>query len=103
MSRKLTGRVRIRWRDTKTGRTGVWTEEPCEVGSVWQDRGEWNAYMWQDGNYACDCNRALYFIESQDPPCGSERFVIEEAWVTPQGEESWVLFPELVESAKRAR
>jgi hypothetical protein len=36
---------------------------PAEDGSA-------NAYIWEDGNYGCDCNRAIFFGDFQD---GEER------------------------------
>jgi hypothetical protein len=44
---------------------------------------EHSAYMWTDGNYGCDCNRAILFEEAIgneiddsaiDLPCGEERY-----------------------------
>ena len=42
------------------------------------------AYMWEDGNYSCDCNRALFFeraigadeSEAWESRCGSGKFTI---------------------------
>jgi len=39
-------------------------------------------FMWGDGNYGCDCNRALFFLASAGPgadgdfACGEERFSV---------------------------
>lgn len=49
------------------------------------DEYEWDSfppYIWEEGNYACDCNKAL-FIQRQidedfpDLPCGKEIKTIE--------------------------
>jgi hypothetical protein len=59
---------------------------PCVVeirrnadGLVRQDKSHRfrGAFIWGDGNYACDCNRALFFasVVGEDDPdreCGSE-------------------------------
>ncbi len=46
---------------------------------------DWNGdFIWVDGNYACDCNRALFFGEAKngvwpdedETPCGHERYSI---------------------------
>lgn len=66
-------RVRIRWRDMQTGQEGVYTDPPGH-GSAWLTDGVLDLFMWEDGNYACDCNRALLFKGIQDHPCGSDRF-----------------------------
>ena len=44
-------------------------------------------YMWSDGNYACDCNRALHFEyavgakydEVKEINCGQEKFSVNVA------------------------
>lgn len=37
-------------------------------------------FIWSDGNYACDCNRALFFYawgpESDDRECGEGAFTL---------------------------
>ena len=46
------------------------------------DPEDWPPFMWNTGNYRCDCNRALFFAraahepEPVDPPCGHERFTV---------------------------
>lgn len=35
------------------------------------------AYMWEDGNYSCDCNRSIFFYSlplDKSFPCGDTRF-----------------------------
>lgn len=43
----------------------------------WDDAGP-DEYLWTDGNYACDCNRALFFYglepEAGDYNCGMTEF-----------------------------
>jgi hypothetical protein len=52
---------------------------------------EFDEYLWTDGNYACDCNRGIFFDRGRgvqpnfdDYKCGSERFKIR---VTNEGGE----------------
>lgn len=53
-----------------------------EVRSEVQTPQEWHEYIWQDGNYACDCNRELFFcrMSDEDEPearrCGDERYSV---------------------------
>ena len=32
-------------------------------------------FIWEDGNYACDCNRQIFF-DGGDIPCGDEKFSV---------------------------
>lgn len=44
--------------------------------------GEYSAFMWQGGNYECDCNRECLFAEAggepipDNPACGSSRYAL---------------------------
>lgn len=71
-------RVRIHWLDTQTGQKGVYEDKPGS-GSIHKTAdGDDDFFMWEDGNYACDCNRGLFFLEDRetDFPCDRERFDI---------------------------
>jgi len=55
-------------------------------------------YIWEEGNFACDCNRALFFARSigeddpEDRPCGDERFTVkitDEAGVVLYQDDRW--------------
>jgi hypothetical protein len=70
-------RVRLswRWRD----KAGTY-EDPVGKGTAWRDEetGEPNFFMWEEGNYSCDCNKAVLFGLDEDEsyaaeqPCGEE-------------------------------
>lgn len=66
-------RVRAFWTDKVTGKSGVY--EDGEVGSVWKGEDGFDTFMWSDGNYACDCNRAEFFAKLS-VGCSSRRFQI---------------------------
>ncbi len=74
--------AKVWWRDTLTGKEGVHDERQMQgltIGSVWLDEdGEPNWYMWEDGNYSCNCNRALFFLGAglDSVACGDGRFEI---------------------------
>lgn len=58
--------------------TGETREIPWET--PWEDHSE---FLWEEGNYACDCNRELFFARVAGEPdpdgeCGNERF---EVWI----------------------
>jgi len=42
-----------------------------------------SVYMWEEGNYACDCNRRLFFAravgeeEDWDSPCSSDQYDVK--------------------------
>jgi len=45
--------------------------------------GEFNDFIWSDGNYACDCNRALFFARAanehenmREPQCGDDAYQV---------------------------
>ena len=86
--------IRIEWRDTKTGQTGVFEDPRLPVHWDEDDR-EWNLFWWSDGNAACDCNREASFlgIDSAERECGDSRFIIEKFWVKPEGAADWELLP----------
>ena len=57
-------------RDKQTGEERLYPIGP------WEDHSD---FLWSEGNYACDCNRALFFAraangEDIDHPCGSTRY-----------------------------
>ncbi len=63
--------------------TGLTVEVPEGIACAEQD--DMGQFMWTDGNYSCDCNRALFHArargvtEPSSPPCGEGRFVLSEA------------------------
>lgn len=67
----------IRITDTLTGETRTFTDE------YWTD-DDLGDFIWTEGNYACDCNRALFFkraigesTDDDETPCGDSRYEIE--------------------------
>jgi hypothetical protein len=77
--------VWIWWEDTRAGDIGFYDERQSggAIGSVWLDDGHGdpgaqpNWFMWDEGNYSCDCNRGTIFLDSdEDFPCGEGRFEI---------------------------
>lgn len=45
-----------------------------------------STYIWEEGNYSCDCNRSLFFeyalhpdraMDSIESPCGDGKFSVE--------------------------
>lgn len=60
---------------------GVIREYHPEVGWCVDRSNESNQYIWREGNYACDCNRSLFFAraggeEEIDYDCGETAFTI---------------------------
>lgn len=66
--------------DTRTGKTRTY--------AMWQalHDGEFSDFVWTEGNFACDCNRFLFFqyanglgvdeVDDEDGPCGDGRYLI---------------------------
>lgn len=85
------GRVKIFWH-RPTGETGVYEEPPENLSSVWYDEenAEWVTFLWSEGSYACDCNRAILFLGDHTRECSEHEFIIDEMWVQEKGTEEWV-------------
>jgi hypothetical protein len=47
-----------------------------------EDNGVFDPFMWQDGNYACDCNRYSFFqralneSEDDEVPCSDDKYTV---------------------------
>lgn len=69
--------------DTKTGERRVYQTDADVGASEWPSEQEMIDYMWSDGNYACDCNRYLFFCraigapEEDNRPCGDTRYAVQ--------------------------
>ena len=50
-----------------------------ETDGIWYD-GHFGLYIWEEGNFSCDCNRASFFAragnDEYDDECGESRFSI---------------------------
>lgn len=52
------------------------------------------SFIWEDGNYACDCNRALFFERAKtgdqdawpETPCGNSLYRLDKLVVRETGE-----------------
>lgn len=47
----------------------------------WDWSSEWPEYIWEEGNYACDCNRAIFFASGRGEPqpdraCGMNDYAV---------------------------
>lgn len=50
----------------------------CPFDLDWTDS---TAFLWEEGNYSCDCNRSLFFAQAAGEadghqPCGDTRYVV---------------------------
>lgn len=68
-------------KDEQTGETRIYKDD-YEYDAEWTAEGT-NAtlFIWEEGNYACDCNRRLFFgrvncEELTDTPCGEARYSV---------------------------
>ena len=67
-------------RNTETGETGVY-HDPLEYDEPFDD------FIWADGNYACDCNRADFLYgKEMDFPCSGNIIVIDKIVRSDTGE-----------------
>lgn len=64
-------------KDKETNETKILSQEFEEREE--DDFSEWDVieFMWEEGNYSCDCNRWIFFYPEErdvDFPCGNGRF-----------------------------
>lgn len=63
-----------------TGEERVYVHDYPQATGPWDD--EMDDYLWTEGNYGCDCNRASFFAEAgkeegaEDFPCGEGAYSI---------------------------
>jgi hypothetical protein len=63
--------------DTRSGETRI-----DKNTGLWNEDGEFQDFIWSEGNYACDCNRGLFFAnavgdeEDDDHACGADRYKV---------------------------
>jgi len=49
-------KIRLFWKDSLTNKEGTYdTEVPTD------EMGVPDMFMWNDGDYSCDCNRSIFF------------------------------------------
>jgi hypothetical protein len=73
-------------------------DEFTGIVRVYDDKDEWHGdYIWDEGNYSCDCNRHLFFqwaagvdtdvLDDEDPlvdhPCSTDHYSVRIT--TPEG------------------
>lgn len=68
--------IRVSITDTTTGETRAYDADG------YLDDGVFFEYIWSEGNYACDCNRANFFARAagEDDPdreCGDGRYAVK--------------------------
>jgi len=74
---KQVHRCRVTIKGTFRGEPFEYTDPEGAPGSqfIWSD-GDPSTYWWQEGNMACDCNRARFVPSladvADDYPCGAE-------------------------------
>lgn len=69
--------ITVKIRDNSTGEI----VDHADTGSF--EDGEFQDFLWSEGNYACDCNRTLFFYRAKglddpdDEQCGEEAYSIQ--------------------------
>lgn len=76
-------RVKIKW--SYADREGVYIDPPSEP-SAWMVDGLFDPFMWEDGNYSCDCNRSRFFGLGKFT-CGETIQIIN---IEPVEDRSWI-------------
>lgn len=47
-----------------------------DVCPIWDGDTQPSDFIWEEGNFACDCNRGSFF-DGQDHDCGHDRYAVE--------------------------
>jgi hypothetical protein len=65
--------------------------------------GVWSPYMWEEGNFSCDCNRGIFFEQATaitdddagplEHPCGEGRYRVERIIDLRDGAELYAELP----------
>lgn len=64
-------------RNNETGESVVYEHDGCFEDGVFRK------FIWEEGNYSCDCNRALFFFRAknmddpEDRQCGEELYSVK--------------------------
>lgn len=80
----------IHLRDTQTGVAVVWHDGIDHIPSDVQSGDA--LFIWEDGNYACDCNRSLFLgwaqglTQFEGLKCGDSRIAIDKIVVRETGD-----------------
>lgn len=59
------------WIDIRRNSDGIVRRLPELI-----DFGEVERYLWSEGNFKCDCNRAIFFFNCDDYQCGDTAFSV---------------------------
>lgn len=62
-------------RNNKTGEVVIY-----EDYGYFDEYGSFHDFIWSEGNYSCDCNRALFFYRAKDMPDPEDRDCGEELY-----------------------
>ncbi len=64
--------ILIHWKDNRTNQTGIYKTEVDNCnheanegrynGWCTKDCKDPNMFIWEEGNYSCDCNRSIFFL-----------------------------------------
>jgi hypothetical protein len=78
--------IAVYLRDRASGDTRVYET----TGEDHPDSGNFNDFIWSEGNYSCDCNRCLFlwnWDDSKDLPCNTEepRIIVDKIVRTDTG------------------
>jgi hypothetical protein len=80
--------VDVHIRHVESGVTRVYRSEEFLFPN---DNGEWSCFNWSDNNYACDCNRALFWSragseEDLEIPCSDRKYRVDAIVRVSDGE-----------------
>jgi hypothetical protein len=51
-----------------------------DITIMWEgedgEDGRWNTWIWEEGNFSCDCNRASFFGDDDEIQCSDGRYSV---------------------------
>jgi len=67
-----------------------------ETDGMWrEEENQFNPFIWEEGNFSCDCNRSIFMYDSDETkelPCSGHEIIIEK--IVAKDEPEIVLYSE---------
>ena len=102
-------KIAIHIKNNETGEMRIYQNDDLSLSRD-EETGEPNTYIWEDGNFKCDCNRYLFFQRAKDEaekdedgPCYHEKYPDGKYSVNLYDEYGELIYKEFTETSKIVR